>query len=82
MEFITMIGVIILVFVSISINARQKGLIEQNKMLFKVQNKFSGKTFNVYSIKKVDSDRTEFLIYENNEWKWVLNDIYLPYEAE
>lgn len=76
-----MIGVIILVFVSISINQKQKLILEDNKFLFKVINKLNGKIFNVYSIKNEDSARTEFLIYDNDQdkWLWVLSDIYIPY---
>lgn len=75
-----MIGVIIIVLVSISINAKQKIMMEQNKMLFKVKHKLNGKTYVVYSIKNVESERTEFLIYDNDQWQWVLSDIYIPYE--
>lgn len=74
-----MVGVIILVLVSISINEKLKLPLEQNKRSFKVKNKLSGETFVVYSIKNEDSNRTEFLIYDNNQWQWVLSDMYIPY---
>lgn len=74
-----MVGVIILVLISMSINEKQKLILEQDKLLFKVKNKLSGKAFVVYSIKSEDNELTEFLIYENNQWQWVLSDMYIPY---
>ncbi len=78
LEFVTMIGVILLVLISISIREKQKFILEQNK-LFKVKNKLTGETFVVDSAKKEDSERTEFLIYTDNQWQWVLSDMYIPY---
>lgn len=76
-----MVGVIILVLVSVSINEKQKLILEQGRGLFKVKNKLSGKAFVVYSIKSEDSERTDFLIYDNNQWQWVLSDKYIPYST-
>lgn len=73
-----MVGVIILVLISISIYSRQSFILEEHKLLFKVKNKLTGETFFVYSAKNEESGRTEFLIYNNNQWQWVLSDIYIP----
>jgi hypothetical protein len=73
-----MVGVILLVLISISIFSRQSVVLEEHRMLFKVKNKLTGEIFFVYSAKNEENGRTEFLIYNNNQWQWVLSDTYIP----
>ncbi|MCT8137765.1 hypothetical protein H1D32_08345 [Anaerobacillus sp. CMMVII] len=77
MEFIILLGVIVLAIAYFSINEKLSLIKEQAK--FKVKNKLDGKTYIVYSVKNENSERTEFLIYDDGQWQWVLSDIYIPY---
>jgi hypothetical protein len=73
-----MVGVILLVLISIPIYSRQQLILEEHRLLYKVKNKLTGEIFFVFSAKNEESGRTEFLIYNNNQWQWVLSDTYIP----
>ncbi|OIJ20736.1 hypothetical protein BKP45_08015 [Anaerobacillus alkalidiazotrophicus] len=79
MEFVIMIGVVIIVLVCFSIKEKLCLINEQNKAFFKVKNKVNGKVYTVYSVKNESNEGTKFLIFDNNKWQWVLSDIYIPY---
>ena len=58
--------------------------------MFKVRNRdidseFFCKVYTVYSVRSnplIGTPRTEFLIYDSGDWKWVNSDDYYPIREE
>lgn len=48
--------------------------------MFKVKNIFNDMIFVVYSVKNDPDMEPEFLIYDNEHWKWIESWLYLPIE--
>ena len=54
--------------------------------MFKVKDKISNKIYDVYAVDcavKINPNSSPlFLIYENNEWKWIRAELFEPYNVE